>query len=149
MSMFLFAKKNLCNNKKDKTLAILKESLTRIPHELSELDCNLSTKTDLFSTILFIVSIKIGTKKIRSVYYSSFMKLIVSTFLVYKVKKCLLKSGKVTFCYFKSRNRIKQGCPSLGHRVPTLWASVAQGLSIVSPSLGPSLFVFSSSTYEE
>ena len=62
MSMFLFAKKNLCNNKKDKTLAILKESLTRIPHELSELDCNLSTKTDLFSTILFIVSIKIGTK---------------------------------------------------------------------------------------
>ena len=97
MSMFLFAKKNLCNNKKDKTLAILKESLTRIPHELSELDCNLSTKTDLFSTILFIVSIKIGTKKIRSVYYSSFMKLRVSTFLVYKVKKCLLKSGKVTF----------------------------------------------------
>ena len=46
MSRFLFAKKNLCNNKKDKTLAILKESLTRIPHELSELDCNLSTKTD-------------------------------------------------------------------------------------------------------
>ena len=38
------------------------------------------------------------------------------------------------------RNRIKQGCPSLGHRVPTLWASVAQGLSNVSPSLGPSLF---------
>ena len=29
------------------------------------------------------------------VYYFSFMKLIVSTFLVYKVKKCLLKSGKV------------------------------------------------------
>ncbi len=27
-------------------------------------------------------------KKIRSVYYFSFMKLIVSTFLVYKVKKC-------------------------------------------------------------
>ena len=27
--------------------------------------------------------------------YFSFMKLIVSTFLVYKVKKCLLKSGKV------------------------------------------------------
>lgn len=46
MSRFLFAKKNLCNNKKDKALAILKESLTCIPHELSELDCNLSTKTD-------------------------------------------------------------------------------------------------------
>lgn len=29
------------------------------------------------------------------VYYFSFMKLIVSTFLVYKVKKCQLKSGKV------------------------------------------------------
>ena len=38
-------------------------------------------------------------------YYFSFMKLIVSTFLVYKVKKCLLKSGKVIFlqespCFF-------------------------------------------------
>ena len=47
---FLFAKKIPCNNRnmnrKDKALAILKESLTRIPHELSELDCNLSTKTD-------------------------------------------------------------------------------------------------------
>ena len=29
-------------------------------------------------------------------YYFSFIKLKVSTFLVYKVKKCLLKSGKVT-----------------------------------------------------
>ena len=33
-------------NWKDKALDILKESLTPIPHELSELDCNLSTKTD-------------------------------------------------------------------------------------------------------
>ncbi len=33
--------------------------------------------------------------KIESVYYFSFIKLKVSTFLVYKVKKCLLKSGKV------------------------------------------------------
>ena len=81
MSRFLFAKKILCNNKKDKALAILKESLTCIPHELSELDCNLSTKTDQFSTILFIVSIKLGTKnkecllflfyEIDSVYLSS------------------------------------------------------------------------------
>ena len=30
-----------------------------------------------------------------SVYYFSFIKLKVSTFLVYKVKKCLLKSEKV------------------------------------------------------
>ena len=35
-------------------------------------------------------------RKLQSVYYFSFMKLIISTFLVYKVKKCLLKSGKVT-----------------------------------------------------
>jgi len=31
----------------------------------------------------------------KSVYYSSLIKLVVSTFLVYKAKKCLLKSGKV------------------------------------------------------
>ena len=31
----------------------------------------------------------------KSVYYSSLIKLVVSTFLVYKGKKCLLKSGKV------------------------------------------------------
>ena len=55
---------------------------------------NQAQSTHKSSTILFIVSIKLGTKK-RSVYYFSFMKLIVSTFLVYKVKKCLLKSGKV------------------------------------------------------
>ena len=33
------------------------------------------------------------------VYYFSFIKLKVSTFLVYKVKKCLLKSGKVKGLY--------------------------------------------------
>ena len=42
------------------------------------------------------------------------MKLIVSTFLVYKVKKCLLKSGKVkephsTYCL-----TMAQYCPQLG-----------------------------------
>jgi ATP-dependent DNA helicase RecG len=52
ISSFLFAKKIPCNNKdmnwKDKALDILKESLTPIPHELSELDwkSNLSVKTD-------------------------------------------------------------------------------------------------------
>ena len=40
--------------------------------------------------------IKLETK-IWSDYYFSFMKLIVTTFLVYKVKKCLLKSGKSNF----------------------------------------------------
>ena len=73
------------------------------------------------STILFIVSIKIGTK-IRSVYYFSFMKLIVSTFLVYKVKKCLLKSGKVS--------------PSVGLLVPVTRASVAHQVGIDSPCAG-------------
>lgn len=33
----------------------------------------------------------------KSVYYSSLIKLVVSTFLVYKAKKCLLKSGKVSW----------------------------------------------------
>jgi hypothetical protein len=37
--------------------------------------------------------------RVYSVYYFSFIKLIVSTFLVYKVKKCLLKSGKVNVNY--------------------------------------------------
>ena len=54
------------------------------------------------------------------------MKLIVSTFLVYKVKKCLLKSGKVN----------RQG----GVAEETALSKVAQALGIVSPSLGPSLF---------
>ena len=75
------------------------------------------------STILFIVSIKIGTK-IRSVYYFSFMKLIVSTFLVYKVKKCLLKSGKVSTQGGLSKTIKRSVCahqvgtqgPSVGHR---------------------------------
>ena len=63
--------------------------------------------------MLFIVSIKIGTKnkecllfqfyKIESVYYFSFIKLKVSTFLVYKVKKCLLKSGKVKMINFAAK----------------------------------------------
>ena len=56
----------------------------------------------------------------RSVYYFSSMKLIVSTFLVYKVKKCLLKSGKVTFAPNKSYY--------LGIRCPTMLAAYARGL---------------------
>ena len=80
------------------------------------------------STILFIVSIKIGTK-IRSVYYFSFMKLIVSTFLVYKVKKCLLKSGKVIKPQFPL-------CPSVGLLVPVTRASVAHQVGIDSPCAG-------------
>ena len=44
---------------------------------------------------LFISLIATQKRLILSVYYFSFIKLKVSTFLVYKVKKCLLKSGKV------------------------------------------------------
>ena len=40
----------------------------------------------------------------KSVYYSSLIKLVVSTFLVYKGKKCLLKSGKVISHTLNVRN---------------------------------------------
>ena len=50
------------------------------------------------------------------------MKLIVSTFLVYKVKKCLLKSGKVN--------------PSVGLPVPVTRASVAHQAGIHRTSAG-------------
>ena len=53
------------------------------------------------------------------------MKLIVSTFLVYKVKKCLLKSGKVT--------------PPVGLPVPVTRASVAHQVGIDSPCAGQPL----------
>ena len=46
--------------------------------------------------LYFLTSFQLIVRKSQSVFYFSFMKLIVSTFLVYKVKKCLLKSGKVT-----------------------------------------------------
>ena len=45
--------------------------------------------------VLFISLMATQKRLILSVYYFSFIKLKVSTFLVYKVKKCLLKSGKV------------------------------------------------------
>ncbi len=46
-------------NWKDKALDILKESLTPIPHELSELDwkSNLSTKTDRLAQHIFLKKI--------------------------------------------------------------------------------------------
>ena len=49
------------------------------------------------------------------------MKLIVSTFLVYKVKKCLLKSGKVT-------HLVGTQSPRDGHLLPILRALSAQSL---------------------
>ena len=47
-------------------------------------------------------------------YYFSFMTLIVSTFLVYKVKKCLLKSGKVNLFLCSRVAKIKFICILLG-----------------------------------
>ena len=76
---------------------------------------NQAQSTHKSSTILFIVSIKLGTKK-RSVYYFSFMKLIVSTFLVYKVKKCLLKSGKVN--------------PLVSGACPIIWGSLPPWMGV-------------------
>ena len=46
--------------------------------------------------LYFLTSLQSIVRKSQNAYYFSFMKLIVSPFLVYKVKKCLLKSGKVT-----------------------------------------------------
>ena len=95
------------------------------------------------STILFVVSIKIGTK-IRSVYYFSFMKLIVSTFLVYKVKKCLLKSGKVSSSDGPSMPFGWSACarytgirsPPSGHRQPLCWATTAHKAGNECPNIG-------------
>ena len=42
------------------------------------------------------------------------MKLIVSTFLVYKVKKCLLKSGKVKNIAQKQNLYLGNYCPHYG-----------------------------------
>ena len=46
--------------------------------------------------LYFLTSFQLIVRKSQNACYFSFMKLIVSIFLVYKVKKCLLKSGKVT-----------------------------------------------------
>ena len=61
------------------------------------------------------------------------MKLIVSTFLVYKVKKCLLKSGKFSSSDGPSMPFGWSACarytgirsPPSGHRQPLCWAITA------------------------
>ena len=50
------------------------------------------------------------------------MKLIVSTFLVYKVKKCLQKSGKVT----EKSGKVNFALPKLR---PLVWALIARLVS--------------------
>ena len=64
------------------------------------------------------------------------MKLTVSTFLVYKVKKCLLKSGKVNrqggVAEETALSKVAQALgivsPPFGHRLPKAWASCPQAL---------------------
>ena len=72
------------------------------------------------------------------------MKLIVSTFLVYKVKKCLLKSGKVSssdgpsmpfgwsFCARYTGIR----SPPSGHQQPLCWATTAHKAGNECPNIG-------------
>ena len=60
------------------------------------------------------------------------MKLIVSTFLVYKVKKCLLKSGKVN-------KRFIRMCPRLGEAMPKAWGDDAQRVGRQCPKGGETM----------
>ena len=74
----------------------------------------------------------------------SFMKLIVSTFLVYKVKKCLLKSGKVSSSDGPSMPSGWSACarytgirsPPSGHRQPLCWATTAHNVGNECPNVG-------------
>ena len=61
------------------------------------------------------------------------MKLIVSIFLVYKVKKCLLKSGKVSL--LKSR-RVKE---AVYQNMPKPWGIYAQSVGTQCPSRGETM----------
>ena len=61
------------------------------------------------------------------------MKLIVTTFLVYKVKKSLLKSGKVKEAVYQNMLKpwgtyaqsLGSQCPSRGDTMPKAWANLA------------------------
>ena len=72
------------------------------------------------------------------------MKLIVSTFLVYKVKKCLLKSGKVSSSDGPSMPFGWSACarytgirsPPSGHRQPLCWATTAHNAGNECPNIG-------------
>ena len=72
------------------------------------------------------------------------MKLIVSTFLVYKVKKCLLKSGKVSSSDGPSMPSGWSACarytgirsPPSGHRQPRRWATTAHNVGNECPNIG-------------
>ena len=72
--------------------------------------------------------IKLETK-IWSDYYFSFMKLIVTTFLVYKVKKVSTEIRKV----------IIRTCSSRGASMPKPWGDDAQAVGTQCPRLGQTL----------
>lgn len=81
------------------------------------------------------------------------MKLIVSTFLVYKVKKCLLKSGKVSssddppmpFGWSACARYTGIRSPPSGHRQPVCWAAIAHSVGNECPNIG---FVFGQYSFE-
>lgn len=72
------------------------------------------------------------------------MKLIVSTFLVYKVKKCLLKSGKFSssddppmpFGWSACAHYTGIRSPTRGHRQPLCWATTAHNVGNECPNVG-------------
>ena len=72
------------------------------------------------------------------------MKLIVSTFLVYKVKKCLLKSGKVKKNIAQNKSDVWAlvarimgiDCPAQGLPMPTWWAVDARVTGTNRPTEG-------------
>ena len=60
------------------------------------------------------------------------MKLIVSTFLVYKVKKCLQKSGKVKeTTWGHDAQALGNRCPKGGDTMPKAWATLLNVVLIV------------------
>ena len=72
------------------------------------------------------------------------MKLIVSTFLVYKVKKCLQKSGKVRKLQHEGRTKawghdaqaLGNRCPKGGDTMPKAWATLLNAVSYCGLVLG-------------
>ena len=75
------------------------------------------------------------------------MKLIVSTFLVYKVKKSLLKSGKVKEAVYQNMPKpwgiyaqsLGRRCPSRGASMPKAWGDDAQAVGTRCPSGGDTM----------
>ena len=78
------------------------------------------------------------------------MKLIVTTFLVYKVEKCLLKSGNVRIVKEAGYQNMPKPwgiyaqsvgtqCPSRGETMPKAWATLLIVVSIPNPTCQSSI----------